>query len=330
VAARHRLLVALLIGGPVANEIDGIRRALGSSQLERIPPHVTLLPPTNVADDALSAAERIVREAAGSFAPVGLTLGPPDTFPDNKSVLFLAVAASPPLTALRAALLGGPFAGRDRTDRAFVPHVTLDSRREGFVDERMLRDLAGYTTSVEVATLALLVQDQSASLRAWKTLTSYDLGSEGVVGRGGLEVHLHAGVRLSPSLLAIVASWVEEPPVPLADDRDEYFAVATVSSEIVAVATWTIEKDAVVLTRHVVAPSWRGLGLGTGLLSFIEELERGRARRAIVLAPALDGGHDAYYQGRGFSREDHARLPGGGRRALSRRLVADADTPASP
>jgi 2'-5' RNA ligase/GNAT superfamily N-acetyltransferase len=325
VAARHRLLVALLIGGPVANEIDGIRRALGSNQLERIPPHVTLVPPTNMPEDALSSAERIVREAAGSFEPVGLTLGPPDAFPDNKSVLFLAVAASPPLTVLRAALLGGPFAGRDRNDRAFVPHVTLDSRREGFVDERMLRDLAGYTTSVEVATLALLVQDQSASLSAWRTLTSYDLGLEGVVGRGGLEIHLHAGVRLSPSLLALADSWVEEPPVPMPDDRDEYFAVATISSEIVAVATWTIEKDAVVLTRHVVAPSSRELGLGTRLLRFVEELERGRARRAIVLAPALDDGHDAYYQGRGFSREDRSRRPAARRPALSRRLVADAD-----
>jgi 2'-5' RNA ligase/GNAT superfamily N-acetyltransferase len=320
-AARHRLLVALLIAQPVLSEIDGIRRALGSNQLERIPPHVTLVPPTNVADDALVAAERVVREAASGFEPVALTLGPPATFPDNESVLFLAVSAVPSLTVLRQALLDGPFAGRDRTDRAFVAHVTLDSRRERFVDDRMLGDLSGYTTSVEAATLALLVQDQSTPFQAWRTLTSYDLAPERVVGRGGLEVHLHAGVTLSPTSLALVAAWAEEPGSPVADDRDEFFAVATVSSEIVAVAAWTIDGDTVVLTRHVVASSWRGLGLGTRLLSFVEELEGSRARSAIVLAEALEDGHDAYYAGRGFRREERERRPGGKPPALVRRLV---------
>jgi GNAT superfamily N-acetyltransferase len=199
--------------------------------------------------------------------------------------------------------------------------VTLDSRRERFVDDRMLRDLAGYTTSVEVATLALLEQDQSTPLHAWRTLTSYDLAPDRVVGRGGLEVHLYAGVTLSPTSLALVATWDGEPPVPAADDRDEFFAVATASSEIVAVATWTIDGDAVVLTRHVVAPSWRGLGLGTRLLSFVEELEGSRARSAIVLAEAFDDGHDAYYVGRGFRREEREWRPDGKRPALLRRLV---------
>jgi 2'-5' RNA ligase len=326
VAERHRLLVALLIGGPVANEIDGIRRALGSNQLDRIAPHVTLIPPTNVADDGLVSAERIVREAAGKFEPVELTLGPPDTFPDNQSVLFLAVQAAPPPAALRAALLGGPFAGRDRTDREFVAHLTLDSRRERFVDDRMLRDLAGYTTSVEVATLALLEQDQTVPLHPWRTLTSYDLAVERLVGRGGLEVHLYSGVRPSPSSLALVASWGEEPPVPAVNDRQLFFAVATVSSEIVAVATWTIDGNAVILTRHVVAPPWRGLGLGTKVLSFVEEHERARARRAIVIAADLDDRQDAYYEGRGFRREERMERPVGKRPALLRRLVADADS----
>jgi 2'-5' RNA ligase len=322
-AARHRLLVALLIAQPVASEIDGIRRALGSNQLERIPPHVTLVPPTNVADDALASAEQVVREAASGFSPVALSLGPPSTFPDNESVLFLPVSAQPPLTVLREALFDGPFAGRDRTDRAFVAHVTLDSRRERFVDDQMLGDLSGYTTAVEVATLALLVQDQSTPLQAWRTLTSYDLAPERVVGRGGLEVHLHAGASLSPTSLALVATWDEEAPVPLpsAADRDEFFAVATVSSEIVAVATWRVEGDAVVLTRHVVAPSWRGLGLGTRLLSFVEELEGSRARSSMVLARAIDDGHDEYYLGRGFRREERERRPDGRGPALLRRLV---------
>lgn len=322
--ARHRLLVALLIGGSVATEIDGIRRALGSNQLERIAPHVTLIPPTNVADEAVGLAERVVRDAAGSFEHVALTLGPPDTFPDNRSVLFLAVSAVPSLGVLRASLLSGPFAGRDEPERVFVPHVTLDSRKEPFVDDKMLRDLASYKTSLEVVTLALLAQDETAPLHAWRTLTSYDFAPARLVGRGGLEVCLNAGVMLSPSTRALVASWGVEPPA-VVDARSEYFVVASVAAEIVAAATWRIDENVVVLTQHAVAPAWRRVGIGTKVLSFVEDLERTRARRDIVLAPSFNDGPDAYYEGRGFRREERVRRFDGVSAPLVRRLTPGSD-----
>jgi 2'-5' RNA ligase len=320
VASRHRLLVALLIDGSVATEIDGIRRALASNQLERIPPHITLIPPTNVAGDNLAEAERVVRDAAGRFEPVELTLGPPDTFPDNKSVLLLRVAATPLLTSLREALLKGPFADRDRTDRAFIAHVTLDSRHEQFVDEQILHNLRGYTASARIATLALLEQDDVAPVRPWRSITAYDFSPVLVVGRGGLEVELHSGVRLSPSSQALVASWGGKPPSPVGEGRTEWFAVASLSSEIVAVATWTVDGDVVVLGQHVVAPSLRGLGLGTRLLKFLEGLERARGRRAVVLASALDDGSEEYYPGRGYRRDVRLARAGADETALTRVL----------
>lgn len=319
-APRHRLLVALLVGGSVATEIDGLRRALTSNQLERIPPHLTLIPPTNVAGNDLASAEGVVRVAAGRFEPVELTLGPPDTFPANRSVLFLRVSATPSLVVIREALLAGPFAGRDRTDRAFIPHVTLDSRHEQFVDDQILRNLGGYTASARITTLALLEQDEVAPLHAWRPITSYDLAPVRVVGRGGLEVEFSSGARLSPALRVLAASWGVEPAEPESEGRTEWFAVASVSSEIVAVATWTIDGDAVVLRQHVVAPSWRGLGLGTKLLNFVEALERSRARRAVVLASAFDDGSDEYYLGRGYRRDVRLARAGADESALTRML----------
>src|ERR687897_367343 len=53
---RRRLGVALVLPEPVATEIDGLRRALGDATLGRIPAHLTLVPPVNVADDDLPAA----------------------------------------------------------------------------------------------------------------------------------------------------------------------------------------------------------------------------------------------------------------------------------
>ena len=316
---RHRLLVAALIDGAVATEIDGIRRALGSNQLERIPPHVTLVPPTNVADDLLVSAEQIVRDAARRFEPVTLRLGPPATFPDNPSVLFLRVSAVPSLASLREALLCGPFAERDRADRAFVPHVTLDSRRERFVDDRLLGDLGGFTTSIEVASLSLLAQDDTSSRHGWTTLTSYHFGQAGVVGRGGLEVQLSVGTTLSPSSRRTVAAWYLDGSESVGEEPAGRFAVATISSELVAAATWALDGDVVVLTRHVVAPSWRAVGIGTTLLNFVERLEAARGRLAIVLGSALDDRAE-YYLGRGYRRDVHVGRVGAGNLALTRTL----------
>jgi hypothetical protein len=44
---RVRLASALLVPEPFAREIDGLRRAL-DDDIDRVPPHLTLVPPVNV------------------------------------------------------------------------------------------------------------------------------------------------------------------------------------------------------------------------------------------------------------------------------------------
>jgi GNAT superfamily N-acetyltransferase len=98
-----------------------------------------------------------------------------------------------------------------------------------------------------------------------------------------------------------VGSWHLDGSESLGEDRAGSFAVATVSSELVAAATWTLDGDVVVLARHVVAPSWRGVGIGTMLLNFVERLEAARGRRAILIGSALDDEAECYL-GRGYRR----------------------------
>jgi 2'-5' RNA ligase/GNAT superfamily N-acetyltransferase len=326
VAERHRLLVALVLDGPVATEIDGIRRALGSSQLGRIAPHVTLVPPTNVATEAIAEAERVVRTAAGSVASFEVQLGPPATFPHNRSVLYLAVSMAAELATLRSALLTGPFKGRDLAGRDFVPHVTLDSSPARHVDERMLADLSGFVTPLRIATLTLLEEGdgapgRDAPGRRWAPITSYALDRGGVSGAGGLEIRLARGTALSWSQRALAASWDAQIPA----QPTELFVVASVADEVVGIATWSVASDMALLQGHVVAPSSRGLGIGTRLLSFIEQVERDHGRSTLVVTRELGSQAEAYYEGRGFRREapqerrDTESLP------LVRRLRADAD-----
>ena len=58
--------MALLVPEPVAAEVDGLRRALGDGSLGRIPPHLTLVPPVNVAEDDVPKALSVLRQAAAA------------------------------------------------------------------------------------------------------------------------------------------------------------------------------------------------------------------------------------------------------------------------
>ena len=82
--ARQRLGVVLLVPQPVATEIDGVRRALGDEARERIGPHITLVPPVNVAERDLPRAFTLVRSAASTVAPLTLRIGPVASFAQHK------------------------------------------------------------------------------------------------------------------------------------------------------------------------------------------------------------------------------------------------------
>src|SRR5204863_5833580 len=72
---RVRLASALLVPEPFAREIDGLRRALGEN-LDRVAPHLTLVPPVNVRVDEINKALSALRRAAAVMQPTTVTLGP--------------------------------------------------------------------------------------------------------------------------------------------------------------------------------------------------------------------------------------------------------------
>jgi 2'-5' RNA ligase/GNAT superfamily N-acetyltransferase len=117
--------VALMLDPPLADEVDGLRRAAGDRALTRIAPHLTLISPVNVREADLGHVLSLLREAAASVAgPLRLVLGPPTTFLPDNPVLYLAVAGDvPALTRIRDVLLAGPLARS--TTWPWVPHVTV-------------------------------------------------------------------------------------------------------------------------------------------------------------------------------------------------------------
>lgn len=174
--ARHRLGVVLLVPEPWATEIDGLRRALGDDALDRVPPHVTLVPPVNVRDDDLGAALDLVHAAARRCPPLELHLGPTATFAPVSPVAYLAVSGPPAsraaLVGLRDDLLVGPL---ERTsDLPFVPHVTLAIE---LPEERLAASvlaLDGYGADVAIERVHVLAEQDD---KRWAPVTDVALGA---------------------------------------------------------------------------------------------------------------------------------------------------------
>src|SRR5689334_255421 len=114
--ARRRFAVALLIGSPLGDEIDGLRRACGDSALGRVPPHITIVPPVNVRDSDVDAAFEVLRSAVTGGAVNGAitcTVGAAATFHPVNPVAYLRVAGDVgELDALRSAVLVTPLQRR--------------------------------------------------------------------------------------------------------------------------------------------------------------------------------------------------------------------------
>jgi 2'-5' RNA ligase len=207
-----RLGAALLLAPPLADEINGLRRALGDPSLERVPPHVTLVPPVNVGDGDLAAALAVLRSAAAA-APDNLTLdlGPPATFLPANPVVYLAVAGQlDGLEALRNRLFARPLA-RDLT-WPYVPHVTLAEWADPAAVMAAAATFGAYGATAVVDRVHLLQEARTDGRRRWVPLADACFGPPAIVGRGGLALELTRSQMIDPEGASILAGVGWSPP----------------------------------------------------------------------------------------------------------------------
>lgn len=274
---RARLGVALLVPEPVATEIDGLRRALGDGALGRIPAHLTLVPPVNVALDRLEEAGAVLHQAAaGCAGPLDLDLGPAATFWPVTPVVYLDVSGD--ITALRSL--------RDRVFREplarsltyeFVPHVTLadEVASSGRIGSAVAA-LADYRRPVRFPAVQLLREGPG---RVWEPIAEEPLGGGRIVGRGGLP--LEVAVASRPDTLA--AGRIGEPPPVVVTARREGEAVGSAHALLSA-----SEPGVAWLAGLTVAPHARRTGVGSQLLKALGAAlaERGVASLRVPRPPA--------------------------------------------
>jgi GNAT superfamily N-acetyltransferase len=296
-----------MVPGRTADEIDGIRRALASREINRIAPHVTLVPPVNVREDCVPAACDLTRAVAAEYAPLALELGPPTSFLPRNPVCFLTVrGASGVLEALGglvSKLSAGPLSAPPaRRVLPFVPHVTINQHMEPGRIAAAVAALEAYRAAVvfEAVTLLEFVESE----RRWVALCDAPFRAPAVVGRGGVEIELSLSEQLDPSERDWSRRGWEQysarqygpgtvPDVP-------FVVTARVSGEIAGVAEGEIRARLCRLARLMVSPERRGTGVGSQLLRATEHhaVEQGCGR---VRLEALFGSRaEGFYRGRGY------------------------------
>ena len=201
-SGRYRLGVALLLDPPVADEVDGLRRALGDPALGRIPAHLTLVPPVNVRTDQLPAALARLRAAASVVGgPIQLTLGSPTSFLPFNPVLYLDVGGDTgELRRLRDAVFAPPL--ERKLSWPWVPHVTL---ADGIEETRIRSGLAALDRFAVVWPVERLVLLQENSGRLWRPLADVALGPPVVVGTGGLALEITGSRAVDPEAQQMLA-----------------------------------------------------------------------------------------------------------------------------
>jgi ribosomal protein S18 acetylase RimI-like enzyme len=281
--------VVLVLPAPVDREVDGLRRACGDASLDRVPPHVTLVPPVNVNDERLGDVDDLLRAAAASTrGALRVEVGPPTTFLPHTPVLHLPVVeGAEEIGVLRDAVFVDPLARP--LDWPFVPHVTLAQDLPVARIEAAVHALAGYRAAFAVDRLHLLEEGPD---RVWRVLADHRFAPPAVIGRGGLP--LEVVVTGEPDVRGMV----------LLAGRP-FTVTARREGDVVGVARgWTAGATAH-LAELVVAEAARGQGVGSHVLAAVEALARERGCAAVVAA-AEPGSDEAvrFLRGRGFGGEE--------------------------
>jgi 2'-5' RNA ligase/GNAT superfamily N-acetyltransferase len=261
----------VLVPRPVADEIDGLRRACGDGTRERVSPHLTLVPPVNVSENRVGEALQVLRHAAGAVHPFDLDLGPVASFAPDSPTLYLSVGgpadALETLHRLRDAVFRTPL-HRSLT-WPFVPHVTVADEMDGQRMDAAIAVLADFRVRVRCEAVHLLIEHRDAQGTKWTPFADYRLGARHPVARGGIPLELWVSSAPDPEARLLLGSWQ-------AASLETGWAPITVTArrreELVAVATGSTNGARGCLDTLFVAPGHRGEGIARHLwLRFVEE-----------------------------------------------------------
>ncbi|MEV6564000.1 2'-5' RNA ligase family protein [Streptomyces kronopolitis] len=158
--------VSIAVPEPYGSFLQRQREGFGDPAAPGIPTHITLLPPTEVAAEALPGIERHLAEVAAGFRPFPLRLEGTGTFRPLSPVVYVKVAEGEAgCTALQARIRAASGPCARELQFPYHPHVTI---AHGIADEAMDRarsGLADFCATWTIGGFALYEQGADAVWR---------------------------------------------------------------------------------------------------------------------------------------------------------------------
>jgi 2'-5' RNA ligase/N-acetylglutamate synthase-like GNAT family acetyltransferase len=265
-----RVCVALMVPSPWREEINGLRRALGAD-LERIEPHLTLIPPVNVNIDQLDDALAVLGRACSMTHPFTVTLGPVTSFLPDTPVVKLDVDGEQAagLAQFRNVIMKAPL--EREVTRPFVPHVTLMHGNDHERIRLVVRALEAYRAEVSFDRVHVLREVEG---RRWVPVADVAFETPSIVGRGGMELEMTVSRLVDPVVAALLENDVADSDVVV---------VARHEGRAAGVLAGKMNGGEVLLRRVAVDRDARKLGVGGHMVkAMLAEAARRGATRAVV------------------------------------------------
>ena len=156
--------VAIALPEPWASELQDYRTALGDETATLIPTHITLVPPVDLTEDQIEAAEEHLEVAAAGAEPFEIHLRGTGTFRPVSPVVFVTlVEGISQCEALAERVRQGPL--DVPLQFPFHPHVTIAHHMPESVMDRAFDELAGFDCTFEAGQFHLYRHDEEHSWR---------------------------------------------------------------------------------------------------------------------------------------------------------------------
>lgn len=169
---KHTVGVAIAVPEPYGGELQKWREHVGDPTATSIPTHVTLLPPTRVADAQVDAVDAHLRHVAASEAPFRMRLRGSGTFRPVSPVVFVQVAIGiGDCERLEHRVRSGPLE-RD-LHFPYHPHVTVAHDLPDEVLDAAFAGLADYAADFTVSGFSLYEHGPDG---VWRPRHEYLLG----------------------------------------------------------------------------------------------------------------------------------------------------------
>lgn len=170
----RRLGVGIELHGETADVLQRRRVQVGDPAALRMPPHITLLLPTQVRDDRFVDVVLHLQQVADQARPFRIVLRGAATFrPVSPTVFVPLYEGAAECAELERVIRSGPL--RRRLPFAYHPHVTVAHELPDDVLDAAMADLTEFAATIEVDAFGLYEPDDAG---VWQLVQRFALGSK--------------------------------------------------------------------------------------------------------------------------------------------------------